>query len=181
MHWLNQMEDNNKIRNARQRKWDITYLELAKWIAERCSKDPSTKVGAVVVNYEYQLEFLGYNGFPKGVLDLPERYNNRELKYQLVVHAETNAIRKAALYARGASLYVYPSFAMPNICCECAKDAIQAGIREVIGYAPDLTDPRAARWQESIKVSEMMFKEAGIKWRTIECVDDTNELATEKS
>lgn len=152
----------------RQEKWDRRYLELAKFWAETCSKDPSTKVGAVLVNFEHQKEFLGYNGFPKGIIDSEERYNDRELKYKLVVHAESNAIRKAGDYAKGSTLYVYPSFSFPPICNECAKDVIQSQIKEIVGYAPDMSDPRVQRWLEAIKVSQMMFEEAGITWRSIE-------------
>jgi dCMP deaminase len=150
-----------------QERWDRRYLELAKYVANNWSRDPSTKVGAVVVNWKRQREFIGYNGFPPGVLDLPKRYENRELKYLLVSHAETNAIRKAGMLARGATLYVYPAFALPPCCNECAKDAIHAGIREVVGYEPDMTDPRVLRWLESIKISQMMFTEAGITWRSL--------------
>ena len=147
-------------------KWDKRYLNLAKEVST-WSKDPSTQVGAVLVNYEWQKEFLGYNGFPHGVKDLPERYNDRELKYKLVNHAESNAIRKAGDYARGATLYVYPAFSMPPICNECAKDALSARIKEVVGYEPDMTDSRVQRWLEAIKISQMMFEEAGITWRSI--------------
>jgi dCMP deaminase len=152
---------------SRQDKWDRRYLELAKLVST-WSKDPSTQVGAVIVNFDLQREFVGYNGFPRGVNDSPERYADRELKYKLVVHAESNAIRKAGDYARGSTLYVYPSFSMPPICNECAKDAIQAGIKDIVGFAPDMNDPRVQRWLEAIKISQMMFQEAGIPWRTIQ-------------
>jgi dCMP deaminase len=147
-------------------KWDLRYLKLAKEVSS-WSKDPSTQVGAVLVNYELQKEFLGYNGFPRGVADTKERYEDRELKYKLVVHAESNAIRKAGDYARGSTLYVYPSFSLPPICNECAKDAIQSGVGEVVGFEPNLEDPRVQRWLEAIKISQMMFQEAGITWRSI--------------
>lgn len=149
-------------------KWDVKYLDLAKYVSQ-WSKDPSTKVGAVVVNWENHQEFTGYNGFPYDVLDLPERYNDRETKYKMVIHAEVNAILKAlrAGMARGSTLYVYPSFAIPNICNECAKIAIQARIAEVVGCKPDKNDPRAARWAESISISKQMLDEAGITYRTI--------------
>lgn len=147
-------------------KWDKRYLDVAKLVST-WSKDPSTQVGAVLVNYELQKEFVGYNGFPKGVKDLPERYADRELKYKLVAHAESNAIRKAGDYARGATLYVYPSFSLPPICNECAKDAISAGIKEVVGFEPEINDPRVQRWLEAIKISQLMFEEAGITWRSI--------------
>ena len=145
-------------------KWDRKYLALAKHIST-WSHDPSTKVGAVLVNYEQHLEFVGYNGFPRGVEDLPERYEDRELKYKLVVHAEVNAILKAGQLAKGSTLYVYPSFSLPPICDSCAKLAIQSGIKEVVGYEPDSNDPRVKRWADSNACSAMMFKEAGITWR----------------
>jgi dCMP deaminase len=148
-------------------KWDSRYMELAKYVSQ-WSKDPSTKVGAVLVNYELHREFVGFNGFARGVEDSEERLNDRETKYQFVVHAEVNAILKAGAAARGASLYVWPSFAIPNICNECAKVAVQAGIRELIGYMPDPNNPRAARWGQSISIAKMMFDEAGISYRTIE-------------
>lgn len=151
-------------------KWDRKYLELAKYIALNWSKDPSTKVGAVLVNYEMGEEFIGYNGFPRGVDDSPERYNDRELKYRLVVHAEVNALIKAGKLANGSTLYVWPSMGTPPICNECVKIAIQKQIREVVGYAPDETDPRVARWAESYKISRLMLQETGIIWRTIEIV-----------
>jgi dCMP deaminase len=148
-------------------KWDRKYLGLAKYVANEWSKDPSTKVGAVLVNYDYRQEFIGYNGFPVGVRDTLERYADRELKYKLVVHAEVNAIHKAGHLARGATIYVYPSFSLPPICNECAKLAIQSGIKEVVGFEPDLNDPRVQRWINSISISKEMFEEAGITWRTL--------------
>lgn len=148
-------------------KWDRKYLGLAKYIADNWSKDPSTKVGAIVVNYEHNQEFIGYNGFPRGVEDAEERYNDRELKYKIVVHAEINAILKAGVFARCATLYVYPSFSFPPVCNECAKFAIQSGIKEIVGFEPDMSDPRVQRWLNSISISKMMCEEAGITWRSL--------------
>ena len=85
----------------------------------------------------------------------------------LVVHAESNSIRKAGHLAKGATIYVYPAFSFPPICNECAKDAIQYGIKEVVGFEPDMSDTRVIRWLESIKISQMMLQEAGITWRSI--------------
>lgn len=119
------------------------------------------------MNHDYHQEFIGYNGFPMGVKDLPERWNDRETKYKLVVHAEANAIRKAGWMAKGATLYVWPSFSLPPVCNECAKLVIQAGIKEIVGYEPDLNDPRVQRWMESISISKMMCEEAGVVWRTL--------------
>lgn len=146
-------------------KWDRRFLELAKHVAQ-WSKDPSTKVGAVLISTDGK-EFVGYNGFPRGVIDTDERLNNREVKYKLVVHAEVNAILKAGDKARGGKLYVWPSFSLPPICHECCKMAIQAGVSEIVGYLPNEDDERVQRWKASISVSEEMCKEAGIAFRGI--------------
>src|SRR5438046_3121257 len=115
-------------------KWDRRFLELAKHVSQ-WSKDPSSKVGAVIVDPDtLQVLGMGYNGFARGVADTPERLNDRPTKYKFVVHAEQNAIINAGIGARGSFIYVWPSFGHPNICAECAKLAIQAGIEAGCGY-----------------------------------------------
>lgn len=141
-------------------KWDRRFLELAKHIST-WSKDPSTQVGAVLVNDLKQVVGLGYNGFARGVNDAPERYADRELKYKMVVHAEVNALLFAGHAARNATLYVYPSFMLPPICHDCCKAAIQAGVIGIVGYLPDESDPRVQRWKDSIAVARDMWTEAG--------------------
>lgn len=147
--------------------WDQFFLGLAKFYSQ-ASKDPSTKVGAVLVQPDRRLVVgLGYNGFARGVLDTEERLTNRELKYKLVVHAEVNALIMAGERAKGATLYVYPSFIMPPICHDCCKTAIQFGIKEIVGYTPDVDAERQKRWAESIALSREMCSEAGISWREL--------------
>jgi len=148
----------------RQEKWDRFYLDLAKYYS-RASKDPSTKVGAILVDINNRVAGLGYNGFPPGVEDTEERYNNRELKYKLVTHAEVNACIDSGTRARGGTLYVYPSFALPPICNECCKVAIASGVREIVGFVADANDERAVRWKDSIAIAKMMCDEAGIRYR----------------
>src|SRR3990172_2103187 len=70
--------------------WDSRFLRLAEFVAQ-WSKDPNTKVGAVIVDGTHRIVSLGFNGFPRGVDD-DERLRNRELKLKLMVHAEMNAI-----------------------------------------------------------------------------------------
>jgi dCMP deaminase len=153
--------------NFRQWKWDERFLKLAEHIAQ-WSRDPSTKVGAVLVERGTNLVLgLGYNGFARGVDDAEERYADRELKYKLVVHAEVNACLAAGGKARGARLYVFPSFMLPPICNECCKVAIQAGVSEIVGYIVDESDARAQRWAESIKISKLMCDEASVTYRGI--------------
>lgn len=146
--------------------WDRRFLELAKHIST-WSKDPSSQIGAVIVNSNRIAVGMGYNGFPRGVHDSEERYQDRETKYKFVVHAEVNAILAAGSLTRGATMYVYPSFSLPPICSECAKHAIQAGIIEVVGYLPVADNLRIARWAESIALSRVMFDEAGVRYRAI--------------
>jgi dCMP deaminase len=145
---------------TKQEKWHRRYLGLAEYYAQ-FSKDPSTKVGAVLVK-DNRVVGLGYNGFPPGVNDSEERYNNRELKYKLVVHAEVNACISAGHRAKGSTLYVWPSFAIPPICNECCKVAITSGVKYIVGYVADETDERAIRWKESITIAKMLCDEAGI-------------------
>jgi dCMP deaminase len=76
---MNEMFDRRFLESlvdpTKKERWDRRYLQMAKLVST-WSKDPSTQVGAVLVNYEYQKEFVGYNGFPIGVRDTPERYND---------------------------------------------------------------------------------------------------------
>jgi dCMP deaminase len=148
-------------------KWDKRFLDLAEHIAG-WSKDPSTKVGAVLVHGNVVVG-LGYNGFPRGVKDLEARYADRDTKYRLVVHAEVNAILMAGEKAKGGTLYVWPSFLLPPICTECCKVAIQAGVKEIVGYKVDEKDltERQLRWKESILVARAMCDEAKIKYRGV--------------
>jgi len=143
-----------------QEWWDRYFLQMAKHVSS-ASKDPSAKIGAVIVNDLKQVVGMGYNGFPRGIADTDERWNNREVKLQHVVHAEMNAILQAGEKARGGTIYVYPSFALPPICDNCCKHAIQAGIRGIVGYNADPNNPRVGRWKDSIKVSEGMWNEVG--------------------
>ena len=144
-------------------KWDRRFLEMAKLIST-WSKDPSTQVGAVIVSGRNKVVGIGYNGFPRGILDNKERYDDRPTKYKLVVHAEVNALLDAGERAIGSKLYVYPTFAFPPVCSDCCKFAIQSGIVEIVGYDQSgITKEALARWEESIRISEMMCNEANVK------------------
>lgn len=139
-------------------KWDSRFLELAEHVAG-WSKDPSTKVGAVIVDGKRRVRGLGYNGFPRGVVDAPERYEDRQLKYPRVVHAEANAILNSVGSVEGCTLYVAP---LPP-CAECAKLIIQAGIRRAVFDDPNVTEFKNRPWGESAVIALEMFKEAGVE------------------
>jgi len=141
---------------TRPNKWDLRLLGLAEHVAE-WSKDPSTKVGAVIADKKHRVLSLGFNGFARGVKDLAQRLDDRETKYDMIIHAERNAILFANASVDGATIYVWPL--LP--CAQCAATVIQSGILEVV--APKIDAERAKRWSEQINLAHTMFKEAGVK------------------
>ena len=60
-------------------KWDLRFLELANHISS-WSKDPSTKVGCIIVGADREIRSTGFNGFPRGIDDSEERLTDREEK-----------------------------------------------------------------------------------------------------
>lgn len=135
------------------RKWDLRFLDLAKHIST-WSKDPSTQLGAVIVDKNKRVISMGYNGFPRGVKDTPERLNNREVKYSMVVHGEMNAIIFATQPLEGSTLYIWPFLS----CSVCTAVIINAGVKRVV--APLNNNPR---WIESFKLSQTLYFEAGVQ------------------
>ena len=136
------------------KRWGDRYLHLAKEIST-WSKDPSTKVGAVVIGDNGEVLTQGFNGFPRGIQDSSPRLKDRERKYKLVVHAEMNAIYNAGLNGvslKGSTIYVYGC----PICNECAKGIIQVGIKKVVAMRPPSVD--LDRWDESIKMPKLCLK-----------------------
>jgi dCMP deaminase len=143
-----------------ENKWDNRFIRLAQEIST-WSKDPSKKIGAIIVK-DKRILATGYNGFPKGIDDAPEKYENRELKYELVVHAEMNAIYNATfngISLKDSTLYVW---GLP-VCSECTKGIIQVGINRIVMAADDVPQ----RWLDSFKKSSDMFDEANIDWQII--------------
>ncbi len=142
-------------------KWEMRFLNVAREIST-WSKDPSKQIGAVAVNSDRRILATGYNGFPKGIEDTPERYENRELKYGLVVHAEMNCIYNATfngISLKDATLYVW---GLP-VCSDCAKGIIQVGINRIVMATRDVPD----KWSESSDKADEMFSEAGIEVESI--------------
>ena len=134
-------------------KWDERFLALAEHVA-RWSKDPSTQTGAVIVDTKRRVLSVGYNGFARGVADTPERLNDRETKYKMIVHCERNALLFTTANSAGATLYTWPFMS----CAPCAALVIQSGIVRCV--APRSDNPR---WAADFLLSQEMFKEAGVK------------------
>lgn len=136
--------------------WDTYFLQIA-GVAAMKSKDPSTKVGAVITRPDRSIVAAGYNGFPRGIEDTPERLNDRNVKYSLIVHAEMNAILSAGESLAGYTLYTVPF--MP--CDRCFVHVIQAGIKRVVYTRASAAQNE--RWGEAFTRVLMLAQEAGIE------------------
>jgi dCMP deaminase len=137
--------------------WDTDYVDLARFWAERRSKDPSTKTGAVIVRPDKTIVSLGYNGFPKGISDSPAHYADREVKYERIVHCEMNAVINTNESVKGCTLYTWPFLSCPR----CAVHMIQAGITRVV--APACPADKLDRWGEALERTKQLFAEAGVE------------------
>ena len=135
--------------------WDEYFMGLAHLSALR-SKDPSTQVGACIVDENNKVVSIGYNGLPMGCSDDEFPWGREggmlESKYAFVVHAELNAILNSPRSLHGCSLYVslFP-------CNECAKAIIQSGIRRVIYECDKYADT------DSVIASKKMLRSAGVE------------------
>jgi len=131
--------------------WHEFFLGLADHASKK-SKDPSTKVGAVLVDNENRVVSLGYNGFARGTADHKKLYLDRPEKHRRVLHAECNAL----LFADrpGVTLYVtHPP------CSQCTAMAIQCGIKKIIYNA---SRQLFVDWKESYRSAIEMSYEARI-------------------
>ena len=163
-------------------KWVGRAREYASW-----SKDPSTKVGCVLVDAHTNTEVAGgYNGFPRRVreheetvlLDTgvkhiavagldPQRWS-RPTKYLFAEHAQRNAIYNAARLGRStAGCWAYLSWdPTESVCADCARGLIQAGIHTLLGPGEtvqgrmDIPDDKG--WRESCKTGIVMLTEAQV-------------------
>ena len=150
----------------RQLKWDLRYLRQARGIATECSKDPSTKTGAVIVDSDGGLVSTGFNGFARKVKDTPERYADRDTKIAMILHCEENAILFAERWRlKGATLYTWPFMS----CAKCAGMVVQVGISRCV--APPLPAHLQERWGKNIELAKMQFEEAGVQLDIIEVTE----------
>lgn len=144
--------------------WNEYFFNLVDVVKSK-SKDPSTKVGSVIVGKNNQIISTGFNGFPIGVIDkielVPERYE-RPAKYFFTEHAERCSIAFAArqgIPLEGCTIYV------PWIpCSDCTRAIIQCGISRIIIDGRDFEKTKSyweERWGESMKYSLLMIQESG--------------------
>lgn len=139
--------------------WDTYFISLAHLSAMR-SKDPNTKVGAVIVDDMNRIVSIGYNGMPRGCSDKDFPWEREggflATKYAYVVHAELNAILNAPRPVQGCTIYVslFP-------CNECAKAIIQSGIKKIVYESDKYADT------DSMKASRTMLNNAGVELRQL--------------
>ena len=132
-------------------KWDRRFLEMAALVAG-WSKDPSSKVGACIVDAQKRIVSLGFNGSPRGVFDVGER-TTRLLR---TIHGEANALHFASRTVEGCTMYVtHPP------CANCAAHIIQRGIARVVFPlgSPEFME----RWKDNYHEALSMFGEAGVR------------------
>lgn len=155
----------------KQLKWDRHFLDLCQAHAVM-SKDPSTRVGAVIVGPDKEIRSAGFNGFPRGIQDLPERLEDRDTKLKLIVHGEMNAILAAArvgIPLKGCTLYLLATDNSGAIwggppCTRCTVEIIQAGISEIVSYPPKSVP---SKWHADLGLSGQLLTEAGIIYREV--------------
>jgi len=144
--------------------WDEYFMGVAILSGHR-SKDPSTQVGACIVNRDHRIIGVGYNGFPAGCDDDMFPWSREgsflETKYPYVVHAELNAILNSIKNLKDCVIYValFP-------CNECAKAIIQSGITEIVYLCDKYAET------DVVKASKAMLNNAGIKLRKLEPAKD---------
>lgn len=132
--------------------WPDRHMLEAMLAGTSRSPDPSTQVGACIVNKRNRIIASGYNSYPNGIRTRAFPWDREadsplDTKYPYVVHAEKNAIYNAEGSVEGATLYVtmYP-------CNECAKDVIQARIKKIV-Y---LSNPYKDTWR--CQAAQKMFE-----------------------
>jgi dCMP deaminase len=150
--------------------WDEYFMGVALLSGLR-SKDPSTQVGACIVNSQNKIVGAGYNGLPMGCSDEDFPWEKTgdflQTKYPYVCHAELNAIlNNIGMDLSGCRIYtaLFP-------CNECSKAIIQAGIKEVI-YLSDKYDGTNV----SI-ASKRMLDTAKVSYRKVEVKRGRIELS----
>lgn len=157
-------------------RWSAAAMRAA-FDQTKMSKDPNTRVGSVLV-FDRQVISPGFNGFPRGIADTPDRLNDRTMKNELVVHAEHNAVLNAArrgISTVGATCYLIATDDSGEVwggppCLDCCKVLIQAGIVEVRSLP---FKPGPSKWLNSVRRGRMLLHEAGIPF--VELFSDQGE------
>lgn len=141
-------------------EWNEYFAQITLLVASK-SEDQSTKCGSIIVSPDNTIISTGYNGFPRGIKDTPER-QERPIKYKYFEHGERNCIYNAAregARTKGCTMYIT---GVP--CADCARAIIQSGIIKVVMLdGPHRTEEFKARWKESTDFTLALFEEVGME------------------
>jgi len=140
-------------------KWEKRYLSLAELVAS-WSKDPSTKVGSCIIDSNGNPVSYGFNGFPRGMKDTPERLEDRTFKYAHTIHSEENCMLFAnKTYFDGCTIYLsHPP------CSSCLCKMRQRNLTKVVCY--DGGEDFKSRWNTTDVLE--LAKELGIDIKVYE-------------
>lgn len=112
--------------NEKQRAWDEYFMKIAETVALK-SKDPSSKMGCVIVDPKKRVVSLGYNGMLQGADESKMTLSERPMKYYFAIHSEMNAILFAHQDLTGCTIYNRVA-----TCENCLKYCLQAGIKRFV-------------------------------------------------
>ena len=143
-------------RDPKQITWDRRFLNLAREVSA-WSKDPSTGVGCILVDADRRVVSLGFNGLPQRVPDTSFWLQDRDIKHQVILHAEQNALLFASRPVAGCTCYTWP---LPP-CAHCAALLIQAGITDVVAPLA-VSEDLERRWGASLDLTRDLFREADV-------------------
>lgn len=146
-----------------RQSWDEFFIGLARYYATR-SKDPSTKVGAVIVRPDNTVAGLGFNGFARGMPDKPEYLTDRTKKYPRMVHAEINAKDSC----RDALIHGYTMYGTFMPCDRCFNQLANRGVSRFVFPKP--TADELTRWGESFKLTQELAADMNIPLIEIVCL-----------
>jgi dCMP deaminase len=132
--------------------WDSHFMKIAV-LCSQMSKDPSTKVGAVIRGTDKSIISTGYNGFPVDVPDNEYLLHNRHDKYKYIIHAEDNALKFARKRNVDLSECVIYTTMMP--CEKCYQLIKDAGIKRIVTMisTPDQIGRWGSAWDQVINFS----------------------------
>ena len=112
--------------DKKQREWDEYFMKIAETVAEK-SKDPSSKMGCVIVDKNKRVISQGYNGMVQGADESKMTLSERPMKYYFAVHSEMNALIFAYQNLEGCTIYNRVA-----TCENCLKHCLQAGIKRFV-------------------------------------------------
>ena len=112
--------------SQKQYEWDTYFMKIAEAVALK-SKDPSSKMGCVIVDRNKRVVSLGYNGLIQGANESKMTLSERPMKYYFAIHSEMNALLFAHQDLTGCTIYNAVA-----TCENCLKYCLQSGIKRFV-------------------------------------------------